>query len=88
MISYYTFITGRDTGGDRNPASWTLYGKDESGEYIELDAVSDPTGMVKADSYPCSYAVEGAAAYKEYKVVFVKDGDFQMDELVLYTNAQ
>ena len=88
-LSYYTLTTGGDTASytDRNPKSWTLYGK-VGNEWVVLSNVESntthETGLEATNATPYSYAVTNQQECTEYKIVFSTNGAFQMNELELY----
>ncbi len=89
-VSYYTLYTGGDSSSypDRNPSSWTLYGK-VNGEWVVLsevaaDNATTVTGLEAADSTPFTYKVTAKNECTEYKIVFVTGGSFQLNEMVLH----
>ena len=87
-LSYYTIYTGNDTDSDaRNPKSWVLYGK-VGEDWVELSKIEEATnGLKRNRATPANYAVTNPVECKEYKIVFVTNGDqFQLNEIVLYTN--
>ena len=88
-VSYYTFITGRDSNGARNPKSWTLYGKNAAGEWVVIDTVDEETAtatMGKTNSRAYNYKTANPGEYKDYKIEFATEGMFQMDEMILFAD--
>ena len=88
-VTYYTFITGRDSNGARNPKSWTLYGKNAAGEWVVVDTVDEETAtatMGKTNSRAYNYKTANPGEYKDYKIEFATEGMFQMDEMILFAN--
>ena len=91
-VAYYTLYSGNDTdtGSNRNPKDWILYGK-VNGEWVVLDTegYDAPTGMGRSltkRATPASYAIANPQACTEYKIVFTTDSSFQLNELKLYVN--
>ncbi len=92
-LTYYTLYTGGDTASNpgRNPSAVTLYGKvGENWVVLSAIATSDTTPPIvgATNSTPYSYQIDNPQACSDYKVEFVTQSNkFQMNELVLYKNA-
>ena len=87
-LAYYTLYTGGDTSmySSRNPNSWTLYGKVDD-TWVVLDTVTE-TGLLAVNSTPFGYAIDGEAPECiDYKIEFVTNSDFQMNELQLFAGS-
>ncbi|MBQ7365316.1 MAG: hypothetical protein IJW46_06935 [Clostridia bacterium] len=88
-VTYYTFYTGGDTAQspDRNPESWTLYGKVNE-EWVALSEIKSTatasTGLGATNASPYSYQVTNPKECTEYKLVLVTGNAFQMNELLLH----
>ena len=87
-VNYITFYTGNDTdtGSTRNPKSFVLYGK-VGEEWVALTSagIDTPIGMVAKRATPFNYAIADVKECTEYKLVMVTEGQFQLNELKLYT---
>lgn len=88
-ITGYAFVTANDTENfpDRNPDSWTLYGKSSSGAYEEIDSASFlDIGLWGSNFTGYGKILKNTKAYSEYKLVITHTGDvFQMSELWFYS---
>ncbi len=90
-LTGYAVYTANDNKDypDRNPIGWGLSGKDENGEWVEIDASGrDDIAMEDVNYTAYGRFVEGAAAYTEYKFAITHNGTMQISELVLFGAAR
>jgi len=90
-LTGYAVSTANDNKDypDRNPIGWVLSGKDENGEWGEIDASGrDDIAMEDVNYTAYGRFVEGAAAYTEYKFAITHNGTMQISELVLFGAAR
>ena len=88
-LKVYTLTTGGDTATytSRNPKSWVLYGVVKDGEGNETGTVilAESTGGLQAvNSTTFAFGVDNPQEFKDYRIVFVKDNGFQMNDLSVY----
>lgn len=90
-ISGYSVYTANDNASypDRNPKGWALYGKDASGEWVEIETSgAEDMGMEDTNYTAYGRFVEGAAEYTEYKFTITHNGTMQISELILFGTAK
>ena len=82
-LKYYALTTGGDTASysSRNPKSWVLYGV--NGE--ETTVLAEVTGGLQTvNATTFFFTVDNPQEFKDYRIVFVKDNGFQMNDLSVY----
>lgn len=90
-LTGYAFYTANDNEEyvERNPQSWVLYGKDESGEWVVVDECDGETlGMQPANYTGYGRFCTGAAVYKDYKLVINNEDILQLGEVTLFGAAK
>ena len=89
VISGYSIVTANDTQKfpDRNPQSWTLYGKNSAGEYVKIDsATADELGIGAKNYTGYGKILTNNKAYTEYKLVITPAGGaFQLSEICFFS---
>ncbi len=87
-IEGYIFTTANDTAKypTRNPTSWMLFGQNEQGEWIQIDAsTKEELGMSGYNYTAYGKSVENAPVYQTYKLEITHAGTLQLSEVSLFT---
>ena len=90
-VAMYEVFSGNDTGSDRSPKGWRLYGSpDGQTGWTLIDAQSAPDGQdhfdINEDGRGKTFTVQTPVAYQYYKIEIDLNGNdnFQIAEIMLY----